>query len=82
MNATLLRKNIDRWIYCAGTLLVMLSLGARGGLPKGGERTASTAVWVTREGDQLVRYNSEPEAGVWKRLKAPVISWLPIEWLL
>jgi putative cardiolipin synthase len=39
-------------------------------------------VWVTREGDKQVRYNSEPEAGLWKRIKAQVLSWLPIENLL
>ena len=39
-------------------------------------------VWVTREGDKQVRYNSEPEAGLWKRIKAQVLSWLPIEGLL
>ena len=39
-------------------------------------------VWVTREGDKQVRYNSEPEAGLWKRIKAQILSWLPIEWLL
>src|SRR6476620_10187733 len=39
-------------------------------------------IWVTREGDKEVRYHSEPDAGLMKRIKAPVISWLPIEWLL
>jgi putative cardiolipin synthase len=39
-------------------------------------------VWVTREGDKEVRYYSEPDATVGKRIKAQVISWLPIEWLL
>ena len=39
-------------------------------------------VWVTREGDKQVRYNSEPEAGLWKRIKVQMISWLPIECLL
>jgi putative cardiolipin synthase len=39
-------------------------------------------VWVTREGDKEVRYHSEPDAGFMKRIKAQVISWLPIEWLL
>ena len=39
-------------------------------------------IWVTREGDKEVRYHSEPETGLWKRIKAQVISWLPIEWLL
>jgi len=38
--------------------------------------------WVTREGDQKVRYYSEPETSLWKRVKAQMISWLPIEWLL
>jgi cardiolipin synthase C len=33
-----------RWIQCAGVLLVMLSFGACGGLPKGGERVPSTAI--------------------------------------
>ena len=39
-------------------------------------------VWVTREGDKEVRYHSESDAGMMKRIKAQVISWLPIEWLL
>jgi cardiolipin synthase C len=38
--------------------------------------------WVTREGDKQVRYNSEPEASLWNRIKAQVLSWLPIEGLL
>jgi putative cardiolipin synthase len=38
--------------------------------------------WVTREDDKQVRYNSEPEAGLWKRIEAQVLSWLPIENLL
>jgi putative cardiolipin synthase len=39
-------------------------------------------VWVTREGDKVVRYKSEPNAGLMKKIKSTVISWLPIEWLL
>lgn len=39
-------------------------------------------IWVTREGDKEVRYRSEPDADLLKRVKAQVISWLPIEWLL
>ena len=39
-------------------------------------------MWVTREGGKEVRYNSEPEAGLWKRIKVQVLSWLPIERLL
>ena len=38
--------------------------------------------WVTREGDKYVRYNSEPDASLWNRIKAQVLSWLPIEGLL
>ena len=34
----------QRSIQCVGTLLVMLSLGACGGLPKVGERPSSTAM--------------------------------------
>jgi putative cardiolipin synthase len=39
-------------------------------------------VWVTREGDQQKRYTTEPEAGLWKRTKVRILSWLPIEGLL
>jgi putative cardiolipin synthase len=46
------------------------------------ELAGGRLVWVTSEGDKQVRYNSEPEAGLWKRIKAQVLSWLPIENLL
>jgi cardiolipin synthase C len=46
------------------------------------ELTGNRLVWVTREGDKEVRYDSEPEAGLWKRLRVCVLSWLPIEGLL
>ena len=46
------------------------------------ELDGSRLVWVTHEGDKEVRYNSEPEASLWKRIKAQVLSWLPIEGLL
>ncbi len=39
-------------------------------------------VWVTREGNQEVRYTSEPATDLAKRVKATVLSWLPIESLL
>ncbi len=39
-------------------------------------------VWVTHEDGKEVRYDSEPDADFMKRLKAQVIGWLPIEWLL
>ncbi len=38
--------------------------------------------WLTREGDNQVHYDSEPEASLWKRIKVSVLSWLPIESLL
>ena len=46
------------------------------------ELAGNRLVWVTREGNKQVRYDSEPETGLWKRIKVQVISWLPIEWLL
>jgi putative cardiolipin synthase len=46
------------------------------------ELAGNRLVWVTREGNKQVRYDSEPETGLWKRIKVRVISWLPIEWLL
>jgi cardiolipin synthase C len=39
-------------------------------------------VWVTYEDGKEVRYYSEPDAGLVKRIKSQVIGWLPIEWLL
>ena len=39
-------------------------------------------VWVTHEGDKEVRYTSEPEASLRRRIKVQVLSLLPIEWLL
>jgi putative cardiolipin synthase len=38
--------------------------------------------WVTREGNNQVRFDSEPETSLWKRIKVSVLSWLPIEGLL
>ena len=38
--------------------------------------------WVTREGGKEVRFDSEPEASLGKRIKVRVLSWLPIESLL
>ena len=46
------------------------------------ELEGNRLIWVTREGDKEVRYHSEPDADLMKRIKAQVISWLPIEWLL
>ena len=38
--------------------------------------------WVTREGRKEVRFDSEPEASIAKRIKVRLLSWLPIEDLL
>jgi hypothetical protein len=46
------------------------------------ELDGNRLIWVTREGDKYVRYNSEPEASLWNRIQAQVLSWLPIEGLL
>src|SRR3954447_23764325 len=39
-----MRTRCPSWIHCFGATLVVLSLGACGGVPKGGERTHSTAM--------------------------------------
>ena len=46
------------------------------------ELDGNRLTWVTREGDNYVRYNSEPQASLWNRVQAQVLSWLPIEGLL
>ena len=38
--------------------------------------------WIDRQGDQEIRYTTEPETGVMKRLWIDFLSILPIEWLL
>ena len=38
--------------------------------------------WVTREGGKEVRFDSEPQSSLSKRIKVHVLSWLPIEGLL
>lgn len=39
-------------------------------------------VWITHKDGREIRYRNEPGAGLWKRTKATVLSWLPIEGLL
>jgi putative cardiolipin synthase len=46
------------------------------------ELEANRLTWVTREGENKLRFTSEPKASFLKRLEASVLSWLPIEWLL
>ena len=38
--------------------------------------------WLTHEGEKQIRFDSDPEASPWKRIKVLVMSWLPIEDLL
>jgi putative cardiolipin synthase len=38
--------------------------------------------WLERQDDREVRYTTEPETGVMKRLWIDFLSILPIEWLL
>ncbi len=47
--------NSQRWLRGAGCTLALLSLAACGGLPKGGERTASTAMKDTGQLAEIVR---------------------------
>jgi putative cardiolipin synthase len=46
------------------------------------ELDGNRLIWVTHEGGKEVRYHSEPDTDLMKRIEAGVISWLPIEWLL
>jgi hypothetical protein len=46
------------------------------------ELVGNRLMWVTREGEKQVRFDSEPEASLWKRIKVRALSWLPIEDLL
>ena len=36
-------------------------------------------VWTTREAGRLVRYDIEPARSQWQRIKARVLSWLPLD---
>lgn len=38
--------------------------------------------WVERTANGEVRHGTEPQASLWRRMLATVLSWLPIEWLL
>ena len=38
------------------------------------ELAGNRLVWVTRDGDKEVRYNSEPGVGLWKRVKVKVLK--------
>ena len=46
------------------------------------ELVENRLMWVTREGERQVRFDSEPEASLAKRIKVRVLSWLAIEDLL
>jgi hypothetical protein len=46
------------------------------------ELDAHRLVWVTHEGEQGSALQLRARRRLWKRIKAQVISWLPIEWLL
>lgn len=46
------------------------------------ELEGNRLVWVTHEDGKEARYYSEPNTTLTKRLKARMIGWLPIEWLL
>jgi putative cardiolipin synthase len=44
-----------------------------------GERGFDRLVWTTEENGETVRYTAEPEAGLWQRFNAWLISLFPIE---
>ncbi|MBN1141845.1 MAG: phospholipase D family protein [Deltaproteobacteria bacterium] len=39
-------------------------------------------LWFEHRGGQLIRHDTEPGGGFWKRAGITLLSWLPIEWLL
>ena len=39
-------------------------------------------VWIEHTGQGVVRHETEPGAGFWKRVGVRILSWLPIDWLL
>ena len=49
------------------------------GAAGGPDAAGSTLHWVTREGGEEVRFDAEPFAGLWLRLKVWFLSLLPIE---
>ncbi len=38
--------------------------------------------WIERKQGTVIRYDTEPGTGFWRRLGVRLLSWLPIEWLL
>jgi putative cardiolipin synthase len=43
---------------------------------------SGSIVWIERTATGEVVHTQEPRAGLWRRILATVLSWLPIEWLL
>ena len=39
-------------------------------------------VWLEQTEHGVIRYETEPGAGFWKRVEVRILSWLPIDWLL
>lgn len=38
--------------------------------------------WIERSNGKLIRHDTDPGTGVWRRASVRVLSWLPIDWLL
>jgi len=51
-------------------------------LDKNNESNTSALIWQSEEKGELRQYTSEPEVGVFRKLKVYFFSWLPIEHLL
>jgi putative cardiolipin synthase len=49
------------------------------GLQPGKAGVSSRLVWHTVEGGKPVDYHSEPARSMWQRVKAKVLSWLPLD---
>lgn len=66
--ATTISDTLDRWLP-ANTYELRLAQGQR-------------LEWVERSDAGEVVYQEEPRASLWRRLLMPLLSLLPIEWLL
>ena len=47
--------------------------------PEGAGKSTRKIEWIEQENGQEVHYDTEPQAGVWRRLGVWFMSWLPIE---
>jgi putative cardiolipin synthase len=48
-------------------------------VPEASGKSARKVEWIEQDEGREVRYDTEPQAGVWRRLGVWFMSWLPIE---